>query len=161
MCHGGLTAGALAVMEDEPELAARTVHNAIHNVTRSMAVYAPRGSYPEGPGYWAYGTSYNVVLIAVLESALGTDFALSKAPGFDVTGQYPGLVTGPSGLTFNYADGALLALRKRACFGLRGVTVVPTGCSANMTGYAPVRLDCNHGTQPTAPTDYFRSLCFG
>jgi hypothetical protein len=105
VCHGGLAAGALAVMEDEPDLAARTVHSAIHNVTVSMDVYAPRGSYPEGPGYWAYGTSYNVVLIAVVESALGTDFGLSRAPGFDATGQYPALATGPSGLYFNYADG--------------------------------------------------------
>ena len=105
VCHGGLTAGALAVMEDEPDLAARTVHSALQNVTRSMAVYAPRGSYPEGPGYWSYGTSYNVLLIAALESALGTDFGLSRAPGFDETGAYPALATGPSGLFFNYADG--------------------------------------------------------
>ena len=105
VCHGGLTAGALAVMEDEPDLAARTVHSALHNVTHSMGAYAPKGSYPEGPGYWSYGTSYNVVLIAVLESALGTDFGLFRAPGFDVTGEYPALATGPSGLFFNYADG--------------------------------------------------------
>ena len=32
VCHGGLTAGALAVLEDEPDLAARTVHNALQNV---------------------------------------------------------------------------------------------------------------------------------
>ncbi|MCG6925723.1 MAG: heparinase II/III family protein [Acidobacteria bacterium] len=106
VCHGGLTAGALAVMEDEPDLAARTVHSALDNVTASMAVYAPRGSYPEGPGYWSYGTTYNVVLIAALESALGTDFGLSRAPGFEVTGQFPALATGPSGLFFNYADGS-------------------------------------------------------
>ncbi len=105
VCHGGLTAGALAVLEDEPDLAARTVHSALHNVTTSMAAYAPRGSYPEGPGYWSYGTTYNVVLIAALESALGSDFGLSRAPGFDETGQYPALATGPSGLFFNYADG--------------------------------------------------------
>jgi hypothetical protein len=105
VCHGGLTAGALAVAEHDPDLAARTVHNALHNVTRSMAAFAPKGSYPEGPGYWSYGTSYNVILIAVLESALGTDFGLTKAPGFDMTGQYLGLVTGPCGATFNYADG--------------------------------------------------------
>jgi len=105
VCHGGLTAGALAVMEDEPDLAARTVHNALHNVTNSMQAYAPKGSYPEGPGYWSYGTSYNVLLIGVLESALGTDFGLSKAPGFDQTGQYLGLTCGPSGQFFNYADG--------------------------------------------------------
>jgi hypothetical protein len=105
VCHGGLTAGALAVMEHEPDLAARTVHNALHNVTCSMAAYAPRGSYPEGPGYWAYGTSYNVLLVGVLESVLGTDFGLTKAPGFQETGQYPNLAFGPSGLYFNYADG--------------------------------------------------------
>jgi hypothetical protein len=105
VCHGGLAAGALAVMEDEPDLAARTVLSAVHNVTHAMAAYAPRGSYPEGPGYWSYGTSYNVLLIAALESALGTDFGLSRAPGFDVTGQFPALATGPSGLFFNYADG--------------------------------------------------------
>jgi hypothetical protein len=46
-----------------------------------------------------------VLLIAVLESALGTDFGLSRAPGFSETGQYPGLVCGPSGSFFNYADG--------------------------------------------------------
>jgi hypothetical protein len=106
VCHGGLTAGALAVMEDEPNLAARTVHSAVHNVTNSMAAYAPRGSYPEGPSYWSYGTAYSVLLIGVLESALGTDFGLMRAPGFDVTGQYPALATGPSGLLFNYADGS-------------------------------------------------------
>ncbi len=105
VCHGGLTAGALAVMEHEPDLAARTVHSAIHNVKRSMAAYEPKGSYPEGPAYWGYGTIYNVLLIASLESALGTDGGLSHAPGFDETGAYPCLTTGPSGRYFNYADG--------------------------------------------------------
>jgi Heparinase II/III-like protein len=105
VCHGGLVAGALAIMEDEPDLAARTVHRAVHNVTWSMAAYAPAGGYPEGPSYWAYGTSYNVLLIGMLESALGTDFGLLKAPGFELTGQYPSLVFGPSGLYFNYSDG--------------------------------------------------------
>jgi hypothetical protein len=105
VCHAGLTAGALAVMEREPDLAARTVHQAVRNVTHSMAAFAPKGSYPEGPGYWAYGTGYNVLLISALESALGTDFGLSQAPGFDQTGQYPNLVGGPSGAFFNYADG--------------------------------------------------------
>lgn len=105
VCHGGLTAGALAVMEDHPDLAAQTVHNALQNVPRSMAAFAPNGSYPEGPGYWSYGTSYNVLLIGVLESVFDSDFGLSNAPGFDQTGQYLSLTTGPSGLCFNYADG--------------------------------------------------------
>jgi Heparinase II/III-like protein/Domain of unknown function (DUF4962) len=106
VCHGGITIGALAVMEDEPDLAAFTVHNALQNVPRSVAALAPNGSYPEGPGYWAYGTSYNVLLIGALETALGTDFGLAQAPGFSETGAYPALVCGPSGLFFNYADGS-------------------------------------------------------
>ncbi len=106
VCHGGLSAGALAVLEDEPELASKTVHNALQNVVHSMDAYSPKGSYPEGPGYWSYGTGYNVLLIAALESALGTDFGLSKAPGFSETGAYPDLVGGPSGWFFNYADGS-------------------------------------------------------
>ena len=105
VCHGGLTAGAMAVAEHEPELAARTVHNSLQNVTRSMHAFEPKGSYPEGPGYWAYGTTYNVLLIGVLESSLGTDFGLNKAPGFSETGQYVSLACGPTGLFFNYADG--------------------------------------------------------
>jgi hypothetical protein len=105
VCHGGLTAGALAVLEHEPELASRTVHNALQNVTVAMAAYAPQGSYPEGPGYWAYGTSYNVLLIGMLESVFGSNFGLSDAPGFAQTGAYPALACGPTGLYFNYADG--------------------------------------------------------
>ena len=105
VCHAGMVAGALAVMEDDADAAVRTVHRAVSNVPVSMAMYAPKGSYPEGPGYWSYGTSYNVLLIAMLESVLGTSFGLDRAPGFDQTGGYPALVTGPSGLYFNYADG--------------------------------------------------------
>lgn len=105
VCHGGLTAGALAVLEDKGELAARTVHSAVHNVVPAMNHYAPHGGYPEGPGYWNYGTSFNVFLIAALESALQSDFGLTAAPGFEETGGYPALVTGPSGLPYNYSDG--------------------------------------------------------
>ncbi|PAY16296.1 heparinase [Rhodopirellula sp. SM50] len=105
VCHCGMTAGALAILEDEPELAANTVLQAIQNVPRSMKAFAPHGSYPEGPGYWAYGTSFNVMLLAVLDSVLESDFDLSQMAGFNETGQYMALMTGPSGETFNYADG--------------------------------------------------------
>lgn len=105
VCHAGMVAGALAVLEDDREAATRTVHRALANVPRSMAAFAPKGSYPEGPGYWSYGTTFNVLLIAMLESALGGSFGLDRAPGFDQTGAYLALTTGPSGLAFNYADG--------------------------------------------------------
>ena len=105
VCHCGMTAGALAILEDEPELAAKTVLSAVQNVPRSMQAFSPHGSYPEGPGYWSYGTSFNVILLELLDSVLGSDFGLSNMSGFDQTGQYLPLMTGPSGQAFNYADG--------------------------------------------------------
>ncbi len=105
VCHAGMVAGALAVLEDDRDAAVLTIQRALNNVPRSMTAFAPKGSYPEGPGYWSYGATYNVLLIAMLESTLGNSFGLDQAPGFDQTGAYLALMTGPSGLTFNYADG--------------------------------------------------------
>ena len=70
----------------------------------SMKAMSPDGCYPEGPGYWHYGVSFNVFAIAMLESACGTDFGLSDLPGFWETADYPNLVTGPTGLTVGYSD---------------------------------------------------------
>ncbi len=104
VCHGGLTLGALAVMEDAPELATQVIARAVANVPRSMIEYAPDGAYPEGPVYWRYGTTYNVLLIDALTSALGTDFDLSQAEGFLASAEYYQHVTGPTGKYFNYSD---------------------------------------------------------
>ncbi len=105
VCHAGMVAGALVTREDDPELAAKTVERALRDVTVSLRAFAPKGSYPEGPGYWNYGTSFNVVLVASLESVFGTSFGLDLAPGFATTAEYVPLVYGPSGQSFNYADG--------------------------------------------------------
>jgi hypothetical protein len=70
-----------------------------------MAEFAPDGAWKEGPGYWNYATSYNVVFLAGLQTALGTDFGLSRIGAFEQTGLFPIYLTGPLGRTFNYADG--------------------------------------------------------
>ncbi len=104
VCHGGLTLGALALLEHEPDLAARVIARALNGVPHAMKEYAPDGVYPEGPSYWDYGTTYNVLLIDALESAFGTDFGLADAPGFRQTGAFPLLMTGPTGNYFNFSD---------------------------------------------------------
>ena len=105
VCHGGLTMAALVVWEHEPELAAKIVRRAVERVPKTgMTVYAPDGDYPEGPGYWEYGTMYNVLLIATLRSALGTDFGMASVPGFNQTPVYQNQVAGPTLRWFNYAD---------------------------------------------------------
>jgi len=104
VCNGGITVGALAVAESEPALAAQLIARAVNTVPVSMHEYVPDGAYPEGPGYWGYGTTYNVILISALQSVLGTEFGLSRQPGFLATADYFLHVTGPSGLYFNYSD---------------------------------------------------------
>ncbi len=104
VCNGGMTVGALAIAESEPVLAAQLIARAINTVPVSMHEFAPDGAYPEGPGYWGYGTTYNVILISALQSTLGTDFGLSQQPGFLATADYFLHVTGPSGYYFNYSD---------------------------------------------------------
>jgi Heparinase II/III-like protein len=105
VCNGGLLAAALAVADDEPALARLVVEGVRRSLPLAMDAYRPDGAYPEGPSYWSYGTSYNVVILALLEGTLGTDFGLGSAPAFDRTAFYRTVVEGPTGLAFNYADG--------------------------------------------------------
>jgi len=105
VCLAGLALGALAVVEDEPKLAGQILDQVRAYNPHGMKPYEPDGVYPEGPIYWGYGTTYQVILLAALESALGTDWNLGQSPGFMATADYPLEVTSPTGLLFNYSDG--------------------------------------------------------
>lgn len=104
VCNGGMTIGAVAVADEEPKLAGEILHDAIQSVPRAMASYAPDGAWGEGPGYWNYATSYTVLMLAALRSALGSEFGLAELPGFSQTGLFPIYMTGPAGRAFNFAD---------------------------------------------------------
>jgi hypothetical protein len=104
VCNGGLGVGALAIADEEPEMAAEVLHAALHSVPLAMHQFRPDGGWGEGPGYWRYATEYNVYFLAALRTALGTDFGLGAMPGFPVTGDFPLHFVGPTGRTFNYAD---------------------------------------------------------
>ena len=71
---------------------------------KAMVGYGPDGGYPEGFGYWGYGTSFQVMLIAALESAFGTDNGLSQAPGFMESARFMQYMTAPSGDCFCFSD---------------------------------------------------------
>ncbi|MEM9346578.1 MAG: heparinase II/III family protein [Planctomycetota bacterium] len=104
VCHGGLIAASLAIAEHEPELAEQMIDLAVQALAAPMSQYKPDGGYEEGPGYWGYGTIYNVIAIASLQSGLGTDFDLGNAPGFKQTASFPVQMIGTSGKFFNFGD---------------------------------------------------------
>ena len=62
VCNGGLTLGALAIADEEPELAADILRYAKASIPNGMHAYVPDGAYEEGPSYWNYGTTYNAFL---------------------------------------------------------------------------------------------------
>jgi hypothetical protein len=104
VCNAGMAYGALAIYEDQPDLARTVLNRAIETIVLPMDDYAPDGAYPEGYSYWGYGTSFNVLFISALEKAFGQDFGLAQRPGFLKTAGYMTNMTGPSGSSFNYAD---------------------------------------------------------
>jgi hypothetical protein len=104
VCHGGLTLGALAVFDEAPDLAKRVIARAVAKVPIAMKEYEPDGVYPEGPTYWVYGTSYNVLLIAALESALGSASGLDDRAGFMRSPHFYLHSAGPTGRFYNFAD---------------------------------------------------------
>lgn len=104
VCAGGLIAASIAVADQDPELAAKTIHRALGGLPNALVAYAPDGVYPEGSTYWVYATSYSVVTAAMLESAFGHDFEHYDYPGFRESALFRFLCTAPSERYYNYFD---------------------------------------------------------
>ncbi|MDR1381042.1 MAG: heparinase II/III family protein [Tannerella sp.] len=104
VCNAGITFGALAIHENLPELSRTFVDRAVETVRLPMKDYEPDGAYPEGYGYWEYGTTFNVMLLSALEKIYGTSLGLDAPPTFLKTAGYQQNMTGPSYLCYNYAD---------------------------------------------------------
>jgi len=107
VCNAGMTYGALALYEDMPELAKTIIDRAVESIRLPMIEYAPDGAYPEGYGYWDYGTSFNIMFLSAIEKILKTDYKLTQLPGFMKTGAYITNMLGTTGLCYNYADNGL------------------------------------------------------
>ena len=104
VCNAGMTYGAMAIYEDQPVLAKEIINRAIGSIVLPMHDYGPDGVYPEGYGYWGYGTSFNVMFISAIEKLFGKDFGLNQLPGFMKTAGFMENMTGPTGKPFNYSD---------------------------------------------------------
>ena len=59
VCNGGLVCAALASYENNPSEAKDMIEKALESNKPALEVmYSPDGNYPEGSGYWCYGTLY-------------------------------------------------------------------------------------------------------
>ena len=155
VCNGGMIIGALAIADEETEPVAKTLNFALKSIPNGLTVYPPDGAYPEGPGYWEYGTSYTCVTIQTLRSALGTDFGVRESAGLSNTGWYRIHTLGPFGLQFNYADGGAVAAAVPPCSrSHRSSTnrAMPRGIATNWLGGTILKVPF----APARKTDSFR-----
>jgi hypothetical protein len=104
VCQGGLTVGALAVAETDPQYAKWIVPMTVKTMPVALDSYEPDGAWGEGPGYWNYATSYTVYALAAMQTALWSDLGLGDRPGLASAGDFPLYASGPTGLYVNYAD---------------------------------------------------------
>ncbi|CAM3668405.1 discoidin domain-containing protein [Occultella aeris] len=105
VCNAGLLMAALAIADVHRDLAEKVIGHAMASMAGAVAVYGPDGAYPEGLGYWSYGTQYLVLGLAAFTTATDMPEQLSSVPGLDRTARFAVHVTGPLGLAFNYYDG--------------------------------------------------------
>jgi len=104
VCNAGMTYGALAIMEDYPELADSVINRAFESIPLAMVDYGPDGAYPEGYGYWGYGTSFNIMFLSAVDALFKDDRGLSQVPGFLKTGSFMQNMLLPSNSCYNWGD---------------------------------------------------------
>jgi len=152
VCHGGLSLAALAVYEDEPELASAILRQAIEHIPLALAPYAPEGIYPEGASYWFYATTYLCTAISAYESALGTDFGFLHAPGVQESAVFSQVLAGPSGQYFNFFDSGLGGFHGLTHFGLLAWFAHRSGGTFDWSSYATELEDVlSDSTSPSGP----------
>ncbi|PQJ28224.1 heparinase II/III domain-containing protein [Rubritalea profundi] len=102
VCGSGIGIAAAAIAGDNEKLSNELFPQCVALVERCKRFYEPDGMYPEGPGYWQYGTNYHVMLIAAcneLRYKMETPASLGKS------GDSMMHLTSPTLLPFNFADG--------------------------------------------------------
>ncbi|MDR1860060.1 MAG: heparinase II/III family protein [Bacteroidales bacterium] len=107
VCNAGITYGALAIHNEVSELANYLIDRGIESIKLPMKDYEPDGAYPEGYGYWDYGTTFNVLFISAIEKIFGTDFGLADSSAFLKTAGFKQNMLGATHLCYNFCDSGL------------------------------------------------------
>ena len=104
VCNSAMIGTSLAVYELIPEEAQKYIAKSVESNPKAMAVYAPDGAYPEGYGYWNYGTTYQVLMIEFVRTALGQELGIEKSPGFLKSAEFIQMMETPCGKAYAFYD---------------------------------------------------------
>jgi len=103
--NAGLVIAALALNDIYPQPCEKIMMIAKGVMPKVMKhIYSPEGVYVEGPSYWQYGTTFNIMMIDALQTALKDDWGLTQVTGFESTGTFEMHSISPTYKYFNFAD---------------------------------------------------------
>ncbi|HEX5791246.1 MAG TPA: heparinase II/III family protein [Luteolibacter sp.] len=102
VCGGGIGLAAIAIEGKDEGLSGDLIPRSIKLVERCDHFYEPDGLYPEGPGYWHYGTSYHVLLLAACKTL---SHPMAMPAKLSQSAESMMHLHGPTSLPFNFADG--------------------------------------------------------
>lgn len=108
--NGSFGITALALLGEESQAgdeAAQVLQGVYRKLQQALRYQEEDGAWPEGPSYWQYGTQPLFLMMAAMETALGTDYGLSGLSGMEQAGAYPLHLRGPGG-PFNFNDGDII-----------------------------------------------------
>lgn len=107
VCNGGMAIAAIALATENPVQSGRIIERSGKLMMLPMEKeYPPQGCYPEGFGYWAFGTQYNILFLAAMEKWFGEESIerYLAVPGFIESGNFSQQLITPSLRTFGYSD---------------------------------------------------------
>jgi hypothetical protein len=104
VCNAGMTYGALAIYDHYPDISKEVIERAMETIPLAKEDYRPDGAYPEGYGYWGYGTSFNVMFLSAIDKVWPGGFDYSDHSAFLDTGNFRKHMIGPTFENFNWGD---------------------------------------------------------
>ena len=102
VCATGLLLAERALENEGDPIHAGRIE-ASKSLDQCKKFYQPGGAYPEGPGYWHYGSKYHVLGLATLQTD-HSSLRIPTPPEFKASALFTEHLTGPTGLVFNFAD---------------------------------------------------------
>lgn len=101
----GMLAAAITLADVYPQTAYKLLDAVLRNLEPCFMAYAPDGASAESVWAWAKGTRALTLAVAMLETACGEDYGLSRAPGFVASAYFP-IYTETKNGAWNYHNAA-------------------------------------------------------
>ena len=106
VCNAGMVYGALAVWEEDPAFCRSMLMKSLESNQLAYKAY-DGGGYPEGYNYWGYGTSFQIMLEAAVESAFperGPVGAGHLPDNFLASSEFIRFTSTPAGNCYSFSD---------------------------------------------------------